>query len=133
MEERLLMVPGPTNLSQKVREALSQPQLGHTDPDYVKTFSETLQLARKAFKNALGYQFVITGTGTVGMEASVASTVEPGDKVLVLNTGYFGQRMVDVNKCYGADVEELGTGFGFTRIPTQFERGWLRGGSRPST
>lgn len=112
MEERLLMVPGPTNLSKKVREALSQPQLGHTDPDYVKTFSETLQLARKAFKNALGYQFVITGTGTVGMEASVASTVEPGDKVLVLNTGYFGQRMVDVNKCYGADVEELGTGFG---------------------
>ena len=64
-----------------------------------------------------GYQFVFTGTGTVGMEAAAAATVEPGDKVLVLNTGYFGQRMVDVNKCYGADVEELGTGFGYHADP----------------
>ena len=112
MEERLLMVPGPTNLSKRVREVLSQPQVGHTDPDFVKNFSETLQLARKAFRNKRGYQFVLTGTGTVGMEAAVASTVEPGDKVLVLNTGYFGQRMVDINKCYGAEVEEVGAAFG---------------------
>ncbi len=117
MEERLLMVPGPTNLSKRVREVLAQPQVGHTDPDFVKNFSETLRLARKAFKNQNGYQFVFTGTGTVGMEAAVASTVEPGDKVLVLNTGYFGQRMVDINKCYGADVEEVASGFGFHADP----------------
>jgi aspartate aminotransferase-like enzyme len=117
MEERLLMVPGPTNLSKRVREVLSQPQVGHTDPDFVKNFSETLLLARKAFRNNNGYQFVFTGTGTVGMEAAVASTVEHGDKVLVLNTGYFGQRMVDINRCYGADVEELGSGFGFHADP----------------
>ena len=112
MEERLLMVPGPTNLSKAVRDALSQPQVGHTDPDFVKNFSETLQLARKAFRNNSGYQFVFTGTGTVGMEAAVACSVEPGDRVLVLNTGYFGQRMVDINKCYGAQVDELASGFG---------------------
>lgn len=112
MEERLLMVPGPTNVSKRVREVLSQPQVGHTDPDFAKNFSETLELARKAFRNSNGHQFVFTGTGTVGMEAAVAATVEAGDKVLVLNTGYFGQRMVDINRCYGADVEELGTGFG---------------------
>jgi len=112
MEERLLMVPGPTNLSKSVREALSKPQVGHTDPDFVANFSETLRLARKAFRNDRGYQFVFTGTGTVGMEAAVASTVEPGDKVLVLNTGHFGQRFVDINGCYGADTEEISPGFG---------------------
>jgi alanine-glyoxylate transaminase / serine-glyoxylate transaminase / serine-pyruvate transaminase len=117
MEERLLMVPGPTNLSKRVRETLSQPQVGHTDPDFAKDFSETLQLARKAFRNNNGYQFVFTGTGTVGMEAAVAATVQAGDKVLVLNTGYFGQRMVDINNCYGADVEELGAGFGLHADP----------------
>ena len=117
MEERLLMVPGPTNLSKRVREVLSQPQVGHTDPDFAKNFSETLQLARKAFRNNNGHQFVFTGTGTVGMEAAVAATVEAGDKVLVLNTGYFGQRMVDINRCYGADVEELGSGFGLHADP----------------
>jgi alanine-glyoxylate transaminase / serine-glyoxylate transaminase / serine-pyruvate transaminase len=117
MEERLLMVPGPTNLSKRVREVLSQPQVGHTDPDFAKNFSETLQLARKAFRNNNGHQFVFTGTGTVGMEAAVAATVEAGDRVLVLNTGYFGQRMVDINKCYGANVEELGAGFGLHAGP----------------
>jgi alanine-glyoxylate transaminase / serine-glyoxylate transaminase / serine-pyruvate transaminase len=117
MEERLLMVPGPTNISKQVREVLSQPQVGHTDPDFAKNFSETLQLARKAFRNNNGHQFVFTGTGTVGMEAAVAATVEAGDKVLVLNTGYFGQRMVDINRCYGANVEELGTGFGHHADP----------------
>jgi alanine-glyoxylate transaminase / serine-glyoxylate transaminase / serine-pyruvate transaminase len=117
MEERLLMVPGPTNLSKRVREALAQPQLGHTDQDFVRNFSETVQLARKVFRNNNGHQFVFTGTGTVGMEAAVASTVEPGDKVLVLNTGYFGQRMVDINRCYGADVEELSSTFGHHADP----------------
>jgi len=122
MEERLLMVPGPTNLSKRVREVLSQAQLGHTDPDFAKNFSETLQLARKAFKNSDGHQFVFTGTGTVGMEAAVAATVEPGDKVLVLNTGYFGQRMVDINRCYGAAVEELGSGFGLHAEPEEVRK-----------
>jgi aspartate aminotransferase-like enzyme len=112
MEERLLMVPGPTNLSKSVREAMSRPQVGHTDPDFVANFSETLQLARKAFKNDRGYQFVFTGTGTVGMEAAVASTVEPGDRVLVLNTGHFGQRFVDIIRCYGVNAEEISPGFG---------------------
>ncbi|HYR05006.1 MAG TPA: alanine--glyoxylate aminotransferase family protein [Nitrososphaerales archaeon] len=112
MEERLLMVPGPTNLSKGVREVMSKPQVGHTDPDFVANFSETLRLARKAFRNDRGYQFVFTGTGTVGMEAAVASTVEPGDKVLVLNTGHFGERFVDIIRCYGADAEEISPGLG---------------------
>ncbi|HKT22202.1 MAG TPA: aminotransferase class V-fold PLP-dependent enzyme, partial [Nitrososphaerales archaeon] len=128
MEERLLMVPGPTNLSKRVRDALSQPQVGHTDPDFVKNFSETLLVARKAFRNQAGFQFVFTGTGTVGMEAAVSSTVEPGDKVLVLNTGYFGQRMVDINACYGAHVEELGAGFGMHADPDAVRKKLAGGG-----
>lgn len=127
MEERLLMVPGPTNLSRRVREVLSQPQVGHTDPDFAKDFSETLQLARKAFRNNKGHQFVFTGTGTVGMEAAVAATVEAGDRVLVLNTGYFGQRMVDINRCYGAEVEELGSGFGLHADPDAVRKKLARG------
>jgi alanine-glyoxylate transaminase/serine-glyoxylate transaminase/serine-pyruvate transaminase len=106
-EGKLLMVPGPTNLSRRVRDALSQLQVGHTDPDFAKNFSESLQLARRVFRNGNGHQFIITGTGTIGMETAVATIAEPGDKVLVLNTGYFGQRMVDINRCYGADVEEM--------------------------
>jgi len=114
---RLLMVPGPTNLSVKVREVMSQPQVGHTDAGFVQEFSDTLRLARKVFRNDDGYQYVFTGTGTLGMEAAVAAAVEPGDKVLVLNTGYFGQRMAEINQCYGAEVEELTFPFGSCADP----------------
>src|SRR5258708_39523151 len=107
MGDRLLMVPGPTNLSESVRGVMSKPQVGHTDPDFFTNFSETLQLARKAFRNDRGHQFVFTGTGTVGMEAAVASTVEPGDKELVVNTSRFGQRFVDMNKRCAADAEDI--------------------------
>ncbi|MDA4117810.1 MAG: alanine--glyoxylate aminotransferase family protein [Thaumarchaeota archaeon] len=128
MEERLLMVPGPTNLSTRVREALSQPQVGHTDPDFAQNFSETLRLARRVFRNNAGYQFVLTGTGTVGMEAAVAATVQPGDRVLILNTGYFGQRMADINRCYGAEVEELNFGFGVHADPDSVRKRLAAGG-----
>ena len=46
------MVPGPTNLSIGVRQAMSQPQVGHMDLDYAKEFSEVVRLARKAFRNS---------------------------------------------------------------------------------
>jgi alanine-glyoxylate transaminase/serine-glyoxylate transaminase/serine-pyruvate transaminase len=119
---RLLMVPGPTNLSMAVRQAMSQPQVGHMDLDYAKEFSEVVRLARKAFRNGNGHQFVLTGSGTLAMEIAVTSIVSPGDKVLALNTGYFANRMVEINKAYGASVEEIRTEFGVSADPDEVRR-----------
>lgn len=119
---RLLMVPGPTNLSIGVRQAMSQPQVGHMDLDYAKEFSEVVRLARKAFRNGHGHQFVLTGSGTLAMEIAVTSIVSPGDEVLALNTGYFANRMVDINKAYGASVEEIRTEFGVAADPDEVRR-----------
>jgi len=118
----LLMVPGPTNLSMGVRKAMSQPQVGHMDLDYAKEFSEVVRLARKAFRNSNGHQFVLTGSGTLAMEIAVTSIVSPGDKVLALNTGYFANRMVEINKAYGASVEEIRTEFGVSANPDEIRR-----------
>jgi len=121
-EGRLLMVPGPTNLSKGVRRAMSQAQIGHMDLDYAKEFSDVIQLARKAFRNLDGHQFVITGSGTLAMEIAVTSVVSPGDQVLALNTGYFANRMVEINRCYGASVEEIRTEFGAAADPDQVRK-----------
>jgi alanine-glyoxylate transaminase/serine-glyoxylate transaminase/serine-pyruvate transaminase len=121
-EGRLLMVPGPTNLSKRVRKAMSQPQIGHMDLDYAKEFSEVIQLARGAFRNEHGHQFVLTGSGTLAMEIAVTSIVSPGEKVLALNTGYFANRMVEINRCYGASVEEIRTEFGAAADPDQVRK-----------
>ena len=116
------MVPGPTNLSMGVRRAMSQPQVGHMDLDYAKEFSEVVRLARKAFRNRNGHQFVLTGSGTLAMEIAVTSIVSPGDMVLALNTGYFANRMVEINKAYGASVEEILTEFGVSADPDEVRR-----------
>ena len=128
MTESLLMIPGPTNISERVREVMSRPQQGHGSPEFTEKFGEMLKLARLAFKNNNGSQFVFTGSGTLAMEASVVSAVQPGDKVLVLDTGYFGQRMASINEAHGAQVSVLQYPIGAHANPDDL-RGKLREGN----
>ncbi|MGQ9469097.1 MAG: pyridoxal-phosphate-dependent aminotransferase family protein [Nitrososphaerales archaeon] len=107
MIDELLMIPGPTNLAHRVAEAMSKPQLGHTDPRFVESFEEILNLTRYLFVNYTGMPFVISGSGTIGMEAAIVSLIEPGDKVLCLDTGYFGKRFIDLATVHGAKVDAL--------------------------
>jgi alanine-glyoxylate transaminase/serine-glyoxylate transaminase/serine-pyruvate transaminase len=105
--QKLLLIPGPTNLSESVRKTMSLPQISHTGKEFYTMFLETLQLARYVFDNTKGYQFVFTGTGTTGMETSVYSLLGHGDKALVLNTGYFGKRFVLINKAHKVEVDQI--------------------------
>lgn len=107
MDDDLLMIPGPTNISYRVAEVMSRAQIGHKDPRFVKAFKEILELTRYIFVNYTGLPFVISGSGTIGMEAAVASLVEPEDKVLCCDTGYFGKKFVDLATIYGAKVSTL--------------------------
>jgi len=112
LEERLLLIPGPTNLSKEVRDAMAEPMISHTGDQFYTEFKETVSLARYVFRNQKGFQFVLSGAGTIGMESVIASTVERGDKVLVLETGYFGKRMATLNEIHGAKVEDVATEIG---------------------
>jgi aspartate aminotransferase-like enzyme len=51
--------------------------------------------------------FILTGSGTGGMEAAVVNTLSPGDKVLALSCGFFGDRFAEISECYGAEVKRL--------------------------
>lgn len=107
MAEKLLLIPGPTNLSKRVRDAMAGPQLPHMGADFYSMFKETVGLARYAFKNDKGAQFVFTGTGTTGMESSVVSLVSRGDRTLTLSSGYFGHRMLMINQVHGAKADHI--------------------------
>jgi len=107
MEEKLLLIPGPTNLSKRVTEAMAGPQLPHVGHEFYESFKEILRLSRYLFKNEKGVQFVFTGSGTIGMESSVVSLVSHGDRTLTLNTGYFGKRMLLLNQIHGAKAESI--------------------------
>ncbi|HME18988.1 MAG TPA: alanine--glyoxylate aminotransferase family protein [Nitrososphaerales archaeon] len=107
MNEPLLLIPGPTNLSKRVRDVMAGPQLAHTGKQFYADFTELLGLARYVFKNEKGFQFVFTGSGTIGMESSVVSTVSHGDMTLTVSTGYFGQRMLMLNQVHGAKADAI--------------------------
>jgi alanine-glyoxylate transaminase / serine-glyoxylate transaminase / serine-pyruvate transaminase len=107
LEDTLLLIPGPTNLSRRVREAMAGPQLPHVGAQFYSMFKETVDLARYVFKNEKGVQFVFTGSGTIGMESSVLSLVSRGDRTLTLMTGYFGHRMLMLNQIHGAKADSL--------------------------
>jgi aspartate aminotransferase-like enzyme len=107
LEDTLLLIPGPTNLSRRVREAMAGPQLPHVGAQFYSMFKETVDLARYVFKNEKGVQFVFTGSGTIGMESSVLSLVSRGDRTLTLMNGYFGHRMLMLNQIHGAKADSL--------------------------
>ena len=78
----------------------------HVGPAFVSVFGESLAMLRKLLQttNPASQPFIISGSGTLGWDMVSANLVEPGESVLVLNTGYFSQGFADCLRVYGADV-----------------------------
>jgi len=106
-EDELLLIPGPTTLSSRVRSVMALPQQSHVSPEFYNSFKELLELSRYVFGNSSGLQFAFTGSGSIGMETAVISLLEPGDSVLCLETGYFGHRFTMMADIHGAKTETL--------------------------
>lgn len=123
---RLLLGPGPSNAHPRVLQALSMRQVGHLDPAFVALMNENQDLLRYAWQTENKLTIPVSGTGSAAMEASLANTVEPGDKVLIGVNGYFGHRLVDMAQRYGADVAVLerpwGEVFSFEEIKAGLEK-----------
>lgn len=108
MSERdLLMIPGPINFDPGVLRALSAPTTSHTAPEFVALFSETLAWLKQVFCAPSGMPLAIAGSGTLAMDLAASNLTEPGDRVLQISTGYFGDRMANIYERYGAQVQVL--------------------------
>jgi len=102
--DRLLLGPGPSNAHPTVLQALSRTPIGHLDPLYVELMGEVQELLRYTWQTDNRLTIPMSGTGSAAMEATLANTIEPGDKVLVALKGYFGLRLADMASRYRADV-----------------------------
>jgi len=105
--ERLLLGPGPSNAHPTVLQALSRMPIGHLDPLYIQLMGEVQELLRYAWQTDNRLTIPMSGTGSAAMEATLANTIEPGDKVLVAVMGYFGLRLVDMAGRYRAEVATI--------------------------
>lgn len=105
--DRLLLGPGPSNAHPTVLSALARTPIGHLDPLYVDLMGEVQELLRYAWQTDNRLTLPMSGTGSAAMEATLANTVEPGDRVLVAVKGYFGNRLADMAGRYRADVRVI--------------------------
>ncbi len=125
---KLLMIPGPIEFDPAVLAAMSVPTSSHTDPAFIQTFGEALQKMRTVFQSPNGQPFIVAASGTFGMDVAAANLVEAGDRVLLLNIGYFSERFGEILECYGAQVTQIKAEVGNRPDPQQVEEELKKGG-----
>lgn len=101
------MIPGPIEFDPSVLEKMAQPTLSHVAPSFIESFGRAIEMMRKVWLAPSGQPFVVAGSGTLAMDMAGANLIESGDTVLVVSTGYFGERYAELLKRYGANVTFL--------------------------
>lgn len=109
----LLMIPGPVEISPVVRRAAGTPPPGHTTSRVLEAFGLSLERMRQVWQaDAESQPFILAGSGTLAMEMAAANLLEPGERALVVNSGYFSDRMAEILRRYGVEVLEVGAPVG---------------------
>jgi len=101
-----LRIPGPTPLSPQAREALGQDVIGHREPEFEALLHGVTQDLRYFFQTTSDV-LVVTASGTGGLEAAVVNVLSPGDKVLAISAGVFGERFAAIAGAHGASVLQV--------------------------
>lgn len=112
LPERLLLGPGPSNVSKRVLEAMARPLVGHLDPAFIGLMNEIQNLLRTLFGTSNRLTIPVSGTGSAGMEATIVNFVAPGDPVLVGVHGVFGGRIADCAARCGGECTTVSADWG---------------------
>ncbi|MDO4581607.1 MAG: alanine--glyoxylate aminotransferase family protein [Bacillota bacterium] len=111
-EYRLLLGPGPVEVSPRVLSAMSHPLYGHLDPNFFEIANESMELLRYVFQTKNALTLPMSGTGSAGMETVMVNLIEPGDKVIICVCGVFGERLRDAAGRFGAKVVSVEASMG---------------------
>jgi len=106
-DRKLLMIPGPIEFTPEVLRAVGMPTASHIAPNFIEVFGQALERLRQVFLCPNGQPFVVAGSGTLAMDIAAANLIEPGDRALVVNTGYFSDRFAAILERYGAAVTQV--------------------------
>ncbi|MBA3060685.1 MAG: alanine--glyoxylate aminotransferase family protein [Nitrospirae bacterium] len=120
MLKRYLLAPGPTPVPSEALLAMAMPIIHHRSPDFLPVLD--------AAKNGLKWLYqtkndvlILCSTGTGGMVGAVNNFFSPGDKVLTVNGGKFGERWTKICKAYGLQAEEIIVEWGYAVKPETVE------------
>ena len=114
--EQNLRTPGPTPIPQAVRDAQAQPMIDHRGTEFAELLRETSSGLAELI-GTTGDVVLLTGSGSGSLEAAIVNTLSPGDRVLSVNIGAFGDRFAKIATVFGAQVESLPFEWGTSASP----------------
>ncbi len=123
-----LLIPGPTPLPQDVIQAMNRDMISHRSEEYGEIFGEILTSVKEIFGTEKDIIF-FPSSGTGGLEASIVNLFSPGDKVLSLSCGHFGDRFLEIAKRFGLNIEKIDTEWGKTPDPHKLYEAIKKGGN----
>jgi aspartate aminotransferase-like enzyme len=109
--EANLRIPGPTSLPDAVREAGARQMVNHRGPEFATLQNSIIERLKKAYKTENDV-LIVTAAGTGGLESAIVSFLSPGDKVLAITIGAFGDRFAKIATVYGAAVTKVAAEWG---------------------
>jgi len=111
-----LRIPGPTALPPSVREAGGRQMINHRGPEFAAMLARILD-GMKPFFGTTSDVAMLTCAGSGGLEAAIVNTLSPGDRVLAVSIGSFGDRFAKIAAIYGADVTKIEVEWGRAADP----------------
>ena len=113
-----LRIPGPTSLPPSVKEAGGRQMINHRGSEF-KELLERLQAGMKPYFGTTGDIAILSCAGTGGLEAAIVNTLSPGDRVLGVSIGAFGDRFAKIAEAYGANVDRVAAEWGWAAVPEE--------------
>ncbi|GJL79378.1 MAG: class V aminotransferase [Nitrospinaceae bacterium] len=120
MKKRYLLAPGPTPVPEEVSLKMAQPMMHHRTPQFSAIFAEAAEDAKYLFQTKQDV-LILASTGTGGMEGCITNLFSPGDTVLVINGGKFGERWGKISEAYGLKVVWHKVEWGHAASPKDIE------------
>lgn len=122
-EQVLLLTPGPTPIHPRALAALQWPMRGHMDPDVFAFNDRVVADLHRLYGSGPGaFAALLSGTGSLGMEAGLANLLEAGERLLVASNGVFGERTIDMATRLGIEVRAVRFPLGSPVDPDEVRR-----------
>jgi aspartate aminotransferase-like enzyme len=99
-ENKLLLIPGPTPVVERVLGALAKPTVSHISPEIEKELSGAVENMKKIVFTHEGQPLIVAGAGTLAMEIALLNITADSDRVLIVSQGYFGARMAEIAEAF---------------------------------
>jgi serine---pyruvate transaminase len=101
-----LLSPGPTPIPESVLSVAAEPIIHHRTPEFSKIFMEVTAGIQRVFETREDV-YILTSSGTGAMETAIINTLSPGDRVITINAGKFGERWGNICKAYGVANKDI--------------------------